>query len=98
MFTRVLKGHIGLDSQIFPMGTPGCMLDILARQHLWNIGKNYLHGNTTLYSLIFNYVIVNIVIALYSSNIIILGMISQVYFLYTCIYIYKELAMVLVQL
>jgi len=44
MFTRVLKGHIALDSQVFPQGTPGCMLDTLARQHLWAAGKNYLHG------------------------------------------------------
>jgi len=44
MFTRVLKGHIGLDSAIFPTGTPGCLLDTFARQHLWSIGKNYIHG------------------------------------------------------
>ena len=44
MFTRVLKGHIALDLQIFPQGTPGCLLDTLARQFLWNVGKNYLHG------------------------------------------------------
>ena len=44
MFTRVLKGHIALDAQIFPQGTPGCLLDTLARQYLWNVGKNYLHG------------------------------------------------------
>jgi Xaa-Pro aminopeptidase len=44
MFTRVLKGHIALDRQLFPPGTPGCMLDTLARQHLWQAGMNYLHG------------------------------------------------------
>jgi hypothetical protein len=44
MFTRVLKGHIALDVQSFPPGTPGCLLDTLARQHLWAAGKNCLHG------------------------------------------------------
>jgi Xaa-Pro aminopeptidase len=44
MFTRVLKGHIALDTQPFPPGTPGCLLDTLARQHLWAAGRNYLHG------------------------------------------------------
>ncbi len=32
-FTRVLKGHIALDTQTFPTGTPGSALDVLARQH-----------------------------------------------------------------
>ena len=44
MFTRVLKGNIALDSKIFPTGTAGCLLDGLARQFLWEVGKNYLHG------------------------------------------------------
>lgn len=44
MFTRVLKGNIGLDTQIFPAGTPGCLLDSFAREHLWKGGKDYLHG------------------------------------------------------
>ena len=44
MFTRVLKGSIALDSIAFPRGTPGCSLDILARQHLWAISKDYNHG------------------------------------------------------
>jgi Xaa-Pro aminopeptidase len=44
MFTRVLKGHIALDSQIFPSGTAGCQLDSFAREHLWAIGKDYIHG------------------------------------------------------
>lgn len=44
MFTRVLKGHIALDRQCFPPGTPGCLLDTLARQYLWQFGRNYLHG------------------------------------------------------
>ena len=44
MFTRVLKGHIGLDSRVFPAGTAGCYLDAFAREHLWAIGKDYIHG------------------------------------------------------
>ena len=44
MFTRVLKGHIGLDSRVFPTGTAGCFLDSFAREHLWAIGKDYIHG------------------------------------------------------
>ncbi|WNJ17028.1 aminopeptidase P family protein [Pontibacter sp. G13] len=43
-FTLVLKGYIGLDSAIFPAGTKGYQLDILARQHLWSRGRNYGHG------------------------------------------------------
>ena len=44
MYTRVLKGHISIDKQIFPVGTPGCFLDILSRQHLWQAGRNFIHG------------------------------------------------------
>ncbi len=44
MYTRVLKGHIGIDRQVFPVGTPGCFLDIYAREHLWQVGKNFNHG------------------------------------------------------
>lgn len=43
-FTRVLKGHIALDMQTFPPGTPGSSLDSLARQHLWMAGLDYAHG------------------------------------------------------
>lgn len=43
-FTLVLKGHICLDRAIFPEGTRGAQLDILAHQFLWNEGLNYLHG------------------------------------------------------
>ena len=28
----------------FPEGTPGCALDVLARQWLWQDGLNYRHG------------------------------------------------------
>lgn len=43
-YTSVLKGHIGLDMAKFPHGTTGGQLDILARQHLWKYGLNFLHG------------------------------------------------------
>ena len=44
MFTRVLKGHIGIDTRVFPTGTAGCLIDSFAREHLWSIGKDFLHG------------------------------------------------------
>ena len=43
-FTLVLKGMIGIDTAVFPKGTSGYALDILARQHLWKEGLDYLHG------------------------------------------------------
>ncbi|MCG6190589.1 aminopeptidase P family protein [Maribellus maritimus] len=43
-FTLVLKGMIGLTLAVFPVGTKGCHLDILARKALWESGINYGHG------------------------------------------------------
>lgn len=43
-YTRVLRGHISLAQAIFPKGTCGTQLDVLARQWLWKAGENYLHG------------------------------------------------------
>ncbi|TVQ45074.1 MAG: aminopeptidase P family protein [Saprospirales bacterium] len=43
-FTLVLKGMIALSLAIFPEGTTGAQLDILARQFLWNKGLNFGHG------------------------------------------------------
>lgn len=43
-YTAVLKGHINLTSAIFPEGTTGVQLDILARLPLWKRGLNYGHG------------------------------------------------------
>lgn len=43
-FTRVLQGHIALDSAVFPEGTPGLALDSFARAALWKAGLNYRHG------------------------------------------------------
>ncbi len=43
-FTLVLKGHIQLDSAVFPKGTMGLQLDAMARMHLWKARLNYGHG------------------------------------------------------
>lgn len=43
-FTRVLQGNIALDSTTFPDGTPGFVLDVLARRSLWEAGLDYPHG------------------------------------------------------
>jgi Xaa-Pro aminopeptidase len=44
MFTLVLKGHIALANAVFPKGTKGVQLDVLARQYLWQEGLDYDHG------------------------------------------------------
>lgn len=43
-FTLVMKGHIALARAVFPTGTTGHQLDVLARQFLWAEGKAYYHG------------------------------------------------------
>lgn len=43
-FTLVMKGHIALARAIFPEGTRGAQLDVLARMFLWQDGKTYYHG------------------------------------------------------
>ncbi|KAJ7746479.1 Creatinase/aminopeptidase [Mycena maculata] len=43
-FTRVLQGHIAIDSAIFPTGTTGYLLDAFARRALWQDGLDYRHG------------------------------------------------------
>ncbi|WP_285016731.1 aminopeptidase P family protein [Novosphingobium sp. fls2-241-R2A-195] len=43
-FTRVLKGHIALALAVFPKGTAGSQLDVLARHALWQVGLDYAHG------------------------------------------------------
>jgi len=43
-FTRVLQGHIALATAIFPAGTTGSQLDVLARMPLWQAGLDYDHG------------------------------------------------------
>ena len=44
MFTRVLKGMIGVAAARFPAGTSGQRLEMFARQALWAAGYNYGHG------------------------------------------------------
>ncbi|KAK0541404.1 hypothetical protein OC835_000195 [Tilletia horrida] len=43
-FTRVLQGHIAIDRAVFPKGTTGFLLDVLARRPLWGDGLDYRHG------------------------------------------------------
>jgi Xaa-Pro aminopeptidase len=43
-FTLVLKGHIDLSMAVFPVGTRGSQLDILARKAMWDRCINYGHG------------------------------------------------------
>ncbi|MDT8760482.1 aminopeptidase P family protein [Sphingomonas psychrotolerans] len=43
-FTRVLKGHIGIATAIFPDGTTGAQLDSFARAPLWEVGLDFGHG------------------------------------------------------
>jgi len=43
-YTLVLKGHIDLAMAVFPEGTPGCRLDVLARGPLWHSKRNFGHG------------------------------------------------------
>jgi Xaa-Pro aminopeptidase len=43
-YTRVLKGHIALARAVFPKGTTGSQLDVLARAALWQAGLDYDHG------------------------------------------------------
>ena len=43
-FTLVLKGHIAIAVALFPRGTTGSQLDILARVAMWRAGLDYDHG------------------------------------------------------
>ncbi|BGP18429.1 hypothetical protein JCM10213v2_006495 [Rhodosporidiobolus nylandii] len=43
-FTRVLQGHIAIDGLVFPEGTTGEQVDVLARAALWREGMDYGHG------------------------------------------------------
>ena len=43
-FTRVLQGHIAIATTLFPKGTSGSQLDVLARRALWQAGLDYDHG------------------------------------------------------
>lgn len=39
-----MKGHIAVARAVFPKGSSGFILDILARQYLWQEGLDYRHG------------------------------------------------------
>ncbi len=43
-YTVVLKGMIALSMAVFPRGTAGCQLDVLARGPMWRTRRNYGHG------------------------------------------------------
>ena len=43
-YTLVLKGHIDLAMAVFPRGTAGCQIDVLAREPLWRVRRNFGHG------------------------------------------------------
>lgn len=43
-YTLVLKGMIDLSMAVFPKGTAGCQLDVLARMPLWRAKRNFGHG------------------------------------------------------
>ena len=43
-YTLILKGHIALAMAVFPEGTRGAQLDVLARMPIWQQHMNYLHG------------------------------------------------------
>ncbi|KAG6808310.1 hypothetical protein H0H92_004561 [Tricholoma furcatifolium] len=43
-FTRVLQGHIAIDTAVFPSGTTGYIIDSWARRSLWQDGLDYRHG------------------------------------------------------
>ena len=43
-YTLILKGHIALATAVFPEGTRGAQLDVLARMPIWQHHMNYLHG------------------------------------------------------
>lgn len=43
-FTLVLQGNIDLAQAVFPKGTGGSQLDVLARRWLWAEGLDYDHG------------------------------------------------------
>ena len=43
-YTLILKGHIDLAMPVFPEGTRGAQLDVLARMPIWQHHMNFLHG------------------------------------------------------
>ena len=44
LYTTVLRGHLLLSRSVFPKGTDGYQLDVLARAPLWSQALDYGHG------------------------------------------------------
>ena len=44
IYTRVLMGAIDLASLVFPETVDDTRVDVIARQHLYQVGLDYLHG------------------------------------------------------
>lgn len=43
-YTLVMRCHIDVAMAVFPAGTSGCRLDVLAREPLWAAKRNFGHG------------------------------------------------------
>ena len=43
-YTLTLKGHLAIERCVFPKGTKGSHIDILARQYMWLEGIDFNHG------------------------------------------------------
>ena len=43
-YTLTLQGHLALERAVFPKGTRGSQLDVLARQYMWAEGIDFDHG------------------------------------------------------
>ncbi len=44
IYTLVLKGLLQVENAVFPEGTTGASIDMLARQSMYKLGYNYNHG------------------------------------------------------
>lgn len=44
IYTLVLKGLLQVENSVFPTGTTGASIDMLARQSMFKFGHNYMHG------------------------------------------------------
>lgn len=43
-YTLALQGHIRLALCVFPQGTAGCQIDVIAREAMWRRCRNFGHG------------------------------------------------------
>ncbi|KAF5318517.1 hypothetical protein D9619_010897 [Psilocybe cf. subviscida] len=46
-FTRVLQGHIAIDTAVFPNGTTGYIIDAFARRALWQDGLDFRYDESS---------------------------------------------------